>query len=389
MDWLYGRERQQAQPERTRVMPSPSGTAPESPLGAPYPPSSPSGYRTAPPAGPPRGPGGGPRPAVPRLPKRRHPVRKFFRVLLILLLLMILWLVGVPAYAWTQIARVDAAPAGQRPADQPGKTFLLVGSDSRAGLSKAEQKRLGTGDAGGQRTDTIMIVYLPPGGKPALISVPRDSYVDIPKYSKNKINAAYAFGGPELLVQTVEQNTGLRMDGYMEIGFGGFTNIIDALGGIRMCLPKAIKDRDSHIDLPKGCQTLNGVEALGYVRMRNADPRGDLGRVERQREMLAAVAKKAASPATVLNPVRYWKFNMATAEAIKLGRDTSLPEALWLAYAMKRISGGSGLTLTVPVASTGAPTSVGSAVLWDPNKSKAMFSDIARGDTSGLAKYAR
>jgi LCP family protein required for cell wall assembly len=310
-------------------------------------------------------------------------------VLLILLLLLILWLVGVPAYAWTQIARVDAAPSGTRPADQPGKTFLLVGSDSRAGLSKAEQKRLGTGSTGGQRTDTIMIVYLPPGGKPALISVPRDSYVDIPKNGKNKINAAYAFGGPELLVQTVEQNTGLRMDGYMEIGFGGFVNIIDALGGIRMCLPSAINDRDSHIDLPKGCQTLNGTEALGYVRMRKADPLGDLGRVKRQREMLAAVASKAASPATVLNPVRYWKFNMAVAEAIKLGRDTSLPEALWLAYAMKRISGGDGLTLTVPVSSTGASTSAGSAVLWDPTKSKAMFSDIARGDTSGLSKYAK
>jgi LCP family protein required for cell wall assembly len=310
-------------------------------------------------------------------------------VLLILLLLLILWLVGVPAYAWTQIARVDAAPAGQRPANQPGKTFLLVGSDSRAGLSKAEQKRLGTGSTGGQRTDTIMIVYLPPGGKPALISVPRDSYVDIPKNAKNKINAAYAFGGSELLVQTVEQNTGLRMDGYMEIGFGGFVNIIDALGGIRMCLPNAIKDRDSHIDLPKGCQTLSGTEALGYVRMRKADPLGDLGRVQRQREMLAAVADKAASPATVLNPVRYWKFNMATAEAIKLGRDTTLPEALWLAYAMKRISGGGGLTLTVPVSSTGASTPVGSAVFWDPARSKAMFSDIARGDTSGLAKYAK
>jgi LCP family protein required for cell wall assembly len=234
-----------------------------------------------------------------------------------------------------------------------------------------------------------MIVYLPPGGKPALISVPRDSYVDIPKNGKNKINAAYAFGGPELLVQTVEQNTGLRMDGYMEIGFGGFVNIIDALGGIRMCLPNAINDRDSHIDLRKGCQTLSGTEALGYVRMRKADPLGDLGRVQRQREMLAAVASKAASPATVLNPVRYWKFNMATAEAIKLGRDTTLPEALWLAYAMKRISGGGGLTLTVPVSSTGAPTAVGSAVLWDQTRSKAMFSDIARGDTSGLAKYAK
>ena len=90
-------------------------------------------------------------------------------MLLILLLLFILWLVAVPAYAWTRIDRVDAAPSGQRPADQPGKTYLLVGSDSRGGLSKAEQKRLGTGSTAGQRTDTIMLIYLPPGGKSVLI----------------------------------------------------------------------------------------------------------------------------------------------------------------------------------------------------------------------------
>jgi LCP family protein required for cell wall assembly len=216
-------------------------------------------------------------------------------VLLILLLLFVLWLVGVPAYAWTQIARVDAAPSGQRPADQPGKTFLLVGSDSRAGLSKAEQRRLGTGSTGGQRTDTIMLVYVPPGGKSALISIPRDSYLDIPRHGKNKINAAYAFGGPELLVQTVEQNTGLRVDGYMEIGFGGFVNIIDARRHW-MCLPNAIKDRDSHIDLPKGCQTLSGTEArlrtnaeripvviLAVAAAEDAGGSGQEGRVPRNR----------------------------------------------------------------------------------------------------------
>jgi LCP family protein required for cell wall assembly len=399
LDWLYGHDRQQAEPERTRVMSNPYGTvAPDAQQRpAPNPPAGPAGYgapqprRGVPPSGTPRRPGapGRPTPQPARPPRRRHPVRKFFRVLLILLLLFILWLVAVPAYAWTRIDRVDAAPSGQRPPDQPGKTYLLVGSDSRAGLSKAEQKRLGTGSTAGQRTDTIMLVYVPPGGKSALISVPRDSYVDIPGHGENKINAAFAFGGPELLVQTVEQNTRLRIDGYMEIGFGGFVNIIDALNGIRMCLPNAINDRDSHIDLRKGCQTLSGTEALGYVRMRKADPRGDLGRVERQREMLAAVADKAASPATVLNPIRYWNFCMATADAIKLGRDTSLPETLLLALAMKQISSGNGLTLTVPVSSTGASTSVGSAVLWDPAKSKAMFSDIARGDTSGLEKYAK
>ena len=306
----------------------------------------------------------------------------------IVLLVIIVWLVGVPAYAWSQVERVDAAPDGQRPGNQPGQTFLLVGSDSREGLSKAEQKRLGTGNAAGQRTDTIMIVYSPPGGKPALISIPRDSYLPIPEHGSNKINAAYAFGGPELLTQTVEQNTGLRVDGYLEIGFGGFVNIIDALGGIEMCLPKAIKDRDAHIDLPKGCQTLSGVNALGYVRMRKADPRGDLGRVERQREMLAAIAKKAASPASVINPVRYWRLCNAATQAIKIGEDTSLLQVITLGLAMRQISGGDGLTLTVPVSNPDASTPVGSAVLWDESEARAMFRDIARGDTSDLEKYA-
>ena len=188
---------------------------------------------------------------------------------------------------------------------------------------------------------------------------------------------------------TVEQNTGLRVDGYLEIGFGGFVNIIDALGGIEMCLPKAIKDKNAHINLPKGCQTLSGVDALGYVRMRYADPRGDLGRVERQREMLAAIADKAASPASVLNPVRYWNLCNAAAAAIRIGEDTSLRQVITLGLAMRKISGGNGLTLTVPISNPGASTSAGSAVLWDDAKAKAMFADIARGDTSDLKKYAK
>ena len=316
-------------------------------------------------------------------------MRTVFLVVVVLLVLALLWLIGVPAYAWSKVARLDADPGGDRPANQPGQTFLLVGSDSREGLTKEEQKRLGTGSTAGRRTDTIMIVYVPPGGKPALISVPRDSFVPIPGKGKNKINAAYAFGGPELLVQTVEANTGLRVDSYVEIGFGGFVNIIDALGGIEMCLPKAIKDRDSHIDLPKGCQNLDGTTALGYVRMRKADPRGDLGRVERQREMLAAVAKKAASPATVVNPVRYWTLSNASTQAVTLDEDTSLFGFTRLALAMRRVSNGNGYTLTVPIANNDAPTSAGSAVLWDDDEAKALFSDLARGDTGDLEKYTK
>ena len=300
---------------------------------------------------------------------------------------ILVWLVAVPIYAWSRIERVDDEPSGERPANQPGTTFLLVGSDSREGLTKAERKKLGTGSTEGQRTDTIMIVSIPPGGKPALISVPRDSYVPIPDNGSNKINAAYAFGGPELLVQTVEENTGLRVDGYTEIGFGGFVNVIDALGGIEMCLPKAIKDKDSRLDLPKGCQTLGGTDALGYVRMRKADPLGDLGRVQRQRQMLSAVAKEAASPLTVTNPVRYWSLATASADAVTIGQDTSFVEMARLAGAMRAISGGQGLTLTVPVANPDAATPVGSAVLWDEEDAAAVFDAVARGDTSDLEKF--
>jgi LCP family protein required for cell wall assembly len=345
----------------------------------------------APPGFTPAGPGpGGPVPiGDPKRLRQRHPVRNTFRVLLALVLVSVIWLVGVPGYAWSRVDRVDDAPAGQRPADQPGQTFLLVGSDSREGLSKADQKKLGTGDVGGQRTDTIMLLYVPLVGKPALISIPRDSYVPIPKNGKNKINAAYAFGGPKLLVQTIETNTGLRVDGYLEIGFGGFVSVIDAVGGIRLCLPSAIKDKDSHINLPKGCQTLNGTNSLGYVRMRKADPRGDLGRVERQRQMLAAVAKRAISPSTLLNPVAYWRLCLASADAVTISDDTSLFEMTSLGLAMKKISDGNGLTLTVPVSNPGASTPVGSAVLWDNAKAQTMFTEIARGDVSGLGKYAK
>ncbi|HSU34836.1 MAG TPA: LCP family protein [Propionibacteriaceae bacterium] len=402
LDWLYGRDRRPAEPEHTRVMPfaeqpvpppstpHPAAAPPPSAIPRGYPPPRPA-YGSPPNSRPPNSPPpyGAPPAAAARPPRKRRPVRNTFRVLGIVLLLVLVWLIGVPAHAWSQVERVDAAPPGARPGNQPGQTFLLVGSDSREGLSRAERKKLGTGSTGGQRTDTIMIVYSPPGGEPALISVPRDSYLPIPDNGSNKINAAYAFGGAQLLVRTVEQNTGLRVDGYLEIGFGGFVNIIDSLGGIKMCLPKAVKDRDAHINLPKGCQTLGGVDALGYVRMRKADPRGDLGRVERQREMLAAIADKAASPASVLNPVRYWNVCHAAAGAIKVGEDTSLRQVITLGLAMRTISSGNGLTLTVPISNPGASTSAGSAVLWDDAKAKAMFADIARGDTSDLKKYAK
>jgi LCP family protein required for cell wall assembly len=316
----------------------------------------------------------------PAKPKKRR--NWFGRIIGLIVLLFVLTLICVPLYAWGRIDKVDAMPAGERPAETPGTTYLLVGSDSREGLSREERSKLGTGSVEGQRTDTIMLLHVPESGPTALISLPRDSYVPIPGHGKDRINAAFAFGGPKLLVQTVEGVTGLRVDNYVEIGFGGFAGIIDSVGGVKMCLPKAMKDKDAHIDLPAGCQELNGTNALGYVRMRKSDPLGDLGRVQRQREMIGAVAAKAVSPWTFLNPVRYFRLGTASADALTIDNDSGPMDMIKFALAMKAVSGGgNGVTLTVPVSDTSYK---GSYVKWDTAKAKALFQTLKEDKTTGL-----
>ena len=192
-------------------------------------------------------------------------------------------------------------------------------------------------------------------------------------------------------MQTVEQNTGLRVDGYLEIGFGGFVNIIDALGGIRMCLPSAIKDHDSHLNLKKGCQTLSGTNALGYVRMRKADPRGDLGRVERQRQMLAAVAKKAASPAIGAEPGALLAASAPPTTRFDQARRGHV--AVRDGLARPRDEEGLRRPGPHPDRSDRESRRVSTAARLrgavGRREGEAMFSDIARGDTSKLAKYGK
>lgn len=325
---------------------------------------------------------------MPQPPRRRRTGRGVVAGIAIFLAAVLVWLIAVPIYAWSHVHRVAYEPSTSRPADQPGTLYLLVGSDSRAGLTKEQKKKLGTGSAAGQRTDTIMLLYVPPGGQPALISIPRDSYVPIPGHGSNKINAAYSIGGAKLLTKTIERNTGLRVDQYTEVGFAGFVDVVDAVGGVRVCLKHPIKDHDAHINLKKGCQTLVGKNALGYVRERHADPLGDLGRVQRQRQVLGAVAKKAVSPATILNPVRYWKLANAGTNSLAVGKNASMFSAARMLIALGKVSSGKGLTLTVPVGNANAETAAGSSVLWDNQQAKEMFADIERGDTKSLKRFA-
>lgn len=321
-----------------------------------------------------RGDGSGAGPTDPARRPRRRKGRLIALLIGVLVLAWLAFMVWVPYNAWTNITRVDSAPSGDRPTDGKGTNFLLIGSDSRQGLTEEQKKLYGATNAEGARTDSIILVHVSDSGnKPLIISLPRDSYVPIPGYKKNKINAAYTFGGPKLLVATVESATGLPIKGYLEIGFGGFASVVDSLGGVDICVPFNMLDPEAGIDLKKGCQTLNGPNALGFVRTRHTDPRGDLGRADRQRQFLSAVMKKAMSPSTVLVPWKYRSFADSMSHGLTLGQDTTMGEAIAIFQAMRSVSNGDGLSATVPISDPNYTTYAGSSVKWDSAKATELF----------------
>lgn len=317
----------------------------------------------------------------PSRPPRRRRRWGFGRILLTLLLVFVVFFAGIWVYLEFSIKRVDAlADYDGRPVAAAGTNWLIVGSDSREGLTTADEENLATGDvaaAGGQRTDTIMVAHLPDNStKPTLLSLPRDSQVKIPGHGTNKINAAFSLGGPKLLAQTVEGATGLHIDHYAEIGFGGFAKIVEAIGGVEMCIDKDMNDTVTGISIKAGCpQTLDGREALGFVRMRHSDatPRSDLDRVANQRKFIGALVSQIASPGTLLNPFDFFPLLSAAPDALTMDSGDHVHNLAGLAIAMRGISSGGVVTTTVPVTS-------GSAENWDKNKSKQLF-DALKNDT--------
>ncbi len=305
---------------------------------------------------------------------RRIPRPRFrLRTLLSLLLLWVVFLVAVPIFAWTSVEKVAWEPSGDRPDDQPGTTYLMVGSDSRAGLSAEERKELGTGNDAGDRTDTIMVLHTGAGPN-LLMSIPRDSPADA---SNGKINGTYSADGPQGLVTAVEDLTGIRIDEYVEIGMGGVVGIVDAVGGIEICPKKSIDDPKAKLKIKKGCQEADGKTALGYSRTR-ASALSDLDRVQQQRQVVSAIGGKVVSPWSVLNPVRYWRLNNALPDFFSFGEGMNpLRAAMW-AFAMTRVDGENGLTCTVPLAD-------GSAT-WDEERSQQMFEAIIGDDTESIGK---
>ncbi|BFV58974.1 hypothetical protein KCMC57_up40780 [Kitasatospora sp. CMC57] len=332
----------------------------------------PGSYGSEPPLPPSLNPRG--RPAGP--PRRRNWWRIVRWTAGLLVLALVCVVGGSCLWAGGKIRHVDVvADWSGRPGNGPGTNWLLVGSDSRAGLSERQQRDLHVGGESGTNTDTVMVLHRGKNG-PVLMSIPRDSYVTVPGHGKNKINAAYAQGGPRLLVQTVEQNTGIRIDHYAEVGFTGVVSIVDSLGGVRMCLDQPVVDAKSGADLRASCRTLNGTQALALVRTRYALPDSDLGRIRNQQAFLRALAGEVLRPSTMLNPFDLYPFLSAALGALRVDQGSSLWTLARFGQQLDKVAGSGGRTITVPIADQDYRTPAGSSVLWAPNAAQQLFEAI-------------
>jgi LCP family protein required for cell wall assembly len=409
----YGRGSANAQPESARVMrqvrrgpagppgqggyggPGPSappyaGGVPQQPSyvnggeGTGYDDGYDSGYNTGhvygtPGGGGPGGPGGGrgPRPA----PNWRRRL-KWTAITVVTVLVV----TTVATYFWADSKlnrEVDLSKVIDRPEAGEGTNYLIVGSDSRAGLSDEQKKELHTGSAEGKRTDSMMILHVGGNGD-TLISLPRDSDAEIPTYKGSesgktyqgtgrhvKLNAAYAEDGPELLVRTVEYNTGLRIDHYVEIGFSGFASIVDAVGGVELTIDKGFKDKYSGADFKAGKQTLNGDQALAFVRTRHAFAQSDLQRTKNQQKFLSALAHQVATPSTVLNPFKLYPTMGAGLDSLIVDKDMGLYDLASMFWAMKSVNGGDGTSMNMPISG-----SSGGNLVWDKAKVKTLVNEL-------------
>nr|WP_211215388.1 LCP family protein [Actinoalloteichus spitiensis] len=360
------RPSRQQPPDRTATMPQP-----------------PHGRRP-----PPRPAGGRPRPGDadrPRATSTAHPPPggrarrrpRWGRRLLVFLLVVVVALGALVFWLDTRMNREEIlVDYPGRPAATAGTNWLIVGSDSREGLDEDQRSSLAAGDAAGRRTDTIMLVHVPDNDTPpTMVSLPRDSYVPIEGYEDNRINAAFAFGGPQLLVRTVEGVTGLRIDHYAEVGFAGFAGIVDAVGGVEMCPEEPMRDPLAGLDIEAGCQELDGAQALGYVRTR-ASARADLDRVERQQEFFSALMDRATSPSVLANPFRVFPLASNGADMLTVSEGDHLWHLGGLALAMRSFSSGEGVSTTVPIGSMERRRGM-AVVLWDQAASQQLFGALA------------
>ena len=311
---------------------------------------------------------------------------------------------AISAIAWAGLGRITVAipkidafgGLDNRPKKESSAVnYLIVGSDTREGLTKAEIKRLkvgGTEVAAGKRSDTMLLIHISKKrDKAAIISIPRDTYALIPEHTTaqgkvipathSKINSAFNWGGAPLLIQTFEEMSGLRIDHYIEVNFVGFVRMVDALGGVEICTKKDIDDPKSHLVLPAGRHILDGVDSLKYVRTRQFDGLGDLGRMKRQQEFAGAMLRKATSAGVLLNPVKMVDFINSALDSVVTDKGLNQGDLLTLGKQLRSLSASNVRTLTIPLKYYNySKNGISSAVLWDPVLAPELFERIKNDD---------
>ncbi|MGX2996862.1 LCP family protein [Streptomyces sp. JNUCC 64] len=303
----------------------------------------------------------------------------------------------------SEIQRVDAfKDMKNRPRAGHGTNFLLVGTDGRDRITPAEKEKYRLGGAPCHCTDTIMIVHLSADlDRASVVSLPRDSYAEMPEHTDRtsgkrhaahpvRLNAAYAEGGPQLTVRTVEHITGVKIDHYLEVDFISFMRTVDVVGGVRICAAKPLKDSGTGLDLAAGPHELNGGQALQYVRSRHIDGAADLGRMRRQQTFVAALIAKATSSGVLLNPVRFRDLARASLGSLRASEHFGTDEMLTLGRAMRGFSPSSSEFTTVPIGDVSYPVKgIGSTVKWDGAKAERLFEALREDRPLAVRKKKR
>jgi LCP family protein required for cell wall assembly len=285
-------------------------------------------------------------------------------------------ILGTSGWGWylgevadSTVNRTDAIPTNGNvdQFDGGAMNLLLVGSDSRANLTPELASQLSTGTVAGQNTDTMIMVHVPADGSAAsFVSFPRDSYVDIPGYGMDKLNAAYAYGynavaadksekekqaaGAQLLIQTISKLSGVKIDHYAEVDLLGFFKLSNVVGGVEVNLCAPAKDSYSGIDLPAGKQTIKGEQALAFVRQRHGLLRGDYDRIVRQQTFIGSMIRKMLAQDVLLDLGKQRKLVTAAADALTVDRSLNLMN---LASQMQSVSAGDINFQTIPMVGDG------------------------------------
>lgn len=298
---------------------------------------------------------------------------------------------SVVAQVTDGVGRVDAfSGLRDRPDAGSGLNILLIGTDSRDGLSEAERARYHVGGASCRCADAILLLHVSEDReRVSMVSLPRDSLSTLPEHTlpgtgehherhDDKLNSALSHGGPGLMVQAVEDLTRVRIDHYLEVSFVSFMRAVDQLGGVEICTTEPLRDAYAGLDLPAGTSTLDGQGALAYVRARHLDGASDFGRMQRQQRFLAAFVDRAVSGGVLLNPGKVAAMAGTLLDSVRADEGLGSEQMLELAGLMRHFTTESAEFASVPVADRERETpGLGSTVVWDEEGAARLFAALA------------